>query len=621
MEIEEQIKKLIAEALKALELPEVEVSLEHPQDEAHGEFSSNVAMKFKVKSEELKTTTQNLKLDNPRQIAEAIAEKLQKGQTLEGQTLVERVEVAGPGFINFYLSDEYYLSMLGEISNGRLLKRVERDGESKKRAIVEYSSPNIAKPFTIGHLRSTIIGDAIANVLEANGWEVLRDNHLGDWGTQFGKQICAIKMWGDASRDYTVKELVELYVRFHKEAEEQPELEDQAREWFKKLEDGEAQARELWQKCIEASWQEFSRIYQTLGVPTHGEFQNNGRGYGESFFEDKMGAVIGELTEKGLLKEGEEGAKLVFFPDDKYPPAMILKKDGSTLYHTRDLATDKFRKAMFYPDLIVNEVGAEQKLYFEQLFEMERVLGWYQAGQRVHVGHGMFRFARGKMSTRKGNVIWLQDVLEEAIKRAGVLAKDGSDQGVAEQVGIGALKWNDLKGDPKRDIVFDWDEILNMKGNSGPYVQYTYARTRSVLAKAEARGLGVGIKGQGYVPNMEEKAVLRQLARFGETISRAGEELAPHLVATYIYELAQRFNTFYNKHSILGGTEDEIRNSKSETRNNNQAPNSNEQNMSEEQETKNQELITEFRLALTGAVGQVLKSGLGLLGIAAPEKM
>ena len=222
-------------------------------------------------------------------------------------------------------------------------------------------------------------------------------------------------------------------------------------------------------------------------------------------------------------------------------------------------------------------------------------------------------------------MIWLQDVLEEAIKRAGVLAKDGSDQGVAEQVGIGALKWNDLKGDPKRDIVFDWDEILNMKGNSGPYVQYTYARTQSVLGKSKikdpTKGAGRQKSNIVYVPNGEEKAVLRQLARFGETISRAGEELAPHLVATYIYELAQRFNTFYNKHSILGGTEDEIRNSKSETRNNNQAPNSNEQNMSEEQETKNQELITEFRLALTGAVGQVLKSGLGLLGIAAPEKM
>ncbi len=501
--------------------------------------------------------------------------------------IIEKIEVAGAGFINFYLKTEFFLEATKKATEPGY--GINDSGKGKL-AIVEYSSPNIAKPFTIGHLRSTVIGDAVANLLEMNGWKVMRDNHLGDWGTQFGKQIAAIKKWGDieaiGNAENPVKELVALYVKFHEEAEKDPTLEDEARAWFVKLEKGNKEARDLWQKCIDWSWKEFSRIYELLNIH-HSEEFNNGRGLGESFFEDKMGEVLKMLDKQDWYKEGKEGAKLVFFPGDKYSPAMILKKDGATLYHTRDLATDKYRLDKYHPDLVVNEVGMEQQLYFQQLYEIERMLGWYSEAQRVHVMHGMFRFKEGKMSTRKGNVIWLEEVLREAVERAEKLGKN--DKNVAQMVGIGALKWNDLKGEARRDIVFDWEEILNMKGNSGPFVQYTHARCSSILRKFQIDFTKDGSLSnllQGSVLCNQELAILRWIYRYPEVVEEAGEKFAPHLVATYIYELAQRFNTFYQACRVEDSGE-----------------------------------VNELRYLLTQAVANVLKSGLGLLGIEAPEEM
>ncbi len=453
-------------------------------------------------------------------------------------------------------------------------------------AIVEYSSPNIAKPFTVGHFRSTIIGDAIANLLEATGWRVLRDNHLGDWGTQFGKQIYAIKTWGDEEKIATsvnpVKELVRLYVKFHEEAEKDPSIVEKGREWFKKLEEGDEEARRIWRLCVNWSFKEFDRIYKLLGVEFSDEFEG-GRGLGESFFEDKMQVVIDELEKNKMLKEGEGGAKLVFFPDGKYPPAMILKSNGTTLYHTRDLATDLYRLKRYDPDLIVNEVGAEQTLYFKQLFEMEKMLGWYEEGQRVHVAHGLIRFKEGKMSTRKGNVIWLEELISQAIDRAGDFGS--KDASLAQIVGVGALKWNDLKRDPKTEITFDWDEILSMQGNSGPYLQYTYARTQSVLAKSEVTDYSSGLQLQSDNLNDEEHALLRSYPNYSEVILNASQNYSPNLLCNYLYDLAQKYNSYYNAHKIVGGENEDL------------------------------------GLALTKATGIILKSGLGLLGIETPEKM
>lgn len=566
---QQSIQELIQGVVQQLYGEVPNFSVEHPREESFGDYASNVALLLAPIAKKA-----------PLQIAQEIAE------ALPSSPIVQNVEVAPPGFINFRLPVELLRQELTAVQ-----AQAEKYGQSNQGnaqpVIVEYSSPNIAKPFTIGHLRSTIIGDAVANLLEATGWKVYRDNHLGDWGTQFGKQIYAIKTWGNEAEienaEEPVKKLVELYVKFHEEAEKDPSLEDEGRAWFKQLEEGDPEARRLWQKCIDWSWKEFSRLYELMGITFT---ENGGRGYGESYFENMMEPVVQELKDKGLLKESE-GAWLFFYPNDELPPLMVMKKDGSTLYSTRDLATDKFRLEKYGKNVrIINEVGAEQSLYFQQLFRAEELLGWVEPGQRVHVKHGMFRFADKKMSTRKGNVIWLETVLNEAIERAQGLA-EGMDPVVAQQIGIGAVKWNDLKRSSHLDVVFDWDEILAMQGNSGPYVQYTYARGRSVVAKAR-ESMQMMPDSANYTPNKEEEAVLRWIYRFGEVVADAAENFAPNTLTTYLYELAQRYNAFYNAHSVMQADTDEAK---------------------------------AFRVQLTEASTQVLKNGLQLLGISAPEKV
>ena len=605
--IKDLIVKDIQRIVKELTGQSIIPILEHPKDERHGDYSSNIALaifsssKFRPKADQsLADKVQSSKFRTPMELAEEIATKF-KIQNSKFKIL-EKVEAVKPGFVNFYLSEKYLLENIKTV-----LEEKEKFGSKRqdpnKKVVIEYSSPNIAKPFTVGHLRSTIIGDAIANLLEANGWKVYRDNHLGDWGTQFGKQIYAIKTWGNEDEitksENPVKMLMDLYVRFHQEAEKDPALEEEGRRWFKKLEDGDKETRRLWNKCIEWSLKEFRKIYDRLGISFT---ENNGAGYGESFFEDKMGGIINELEKKGLLKESE-GAKLVFYPKNKYPPLMIIKKDGATLYATRDLATDKFRLNKYGKDVvIINEVGIEQSLYFKQIFEIEKMLGWVKDGQRIHKRHGHYRFKDEKMSTRKGNVIWLEEVLEEAIGRANKLSS-GKAENTAKDIAIGAIKWNDLKRTSEQDIVFDWDEILNMEGNAGPYLQYTFARTHNVIHKAsinvmpnsfqhlERTGILKPASPRGEqvqddkMMEPEEVSLLRALQRFPEIVWEAGENFSPNLLCNYLFDLAQKFNLFYQKHKIL--------------------------------ESENRD----FRLALTQAVGQVIKNGLYLLGIKAPERM
>lgn len=585
MDIKREIRSSLKAAIKDLALQGLSreasgLVLQTPKDQSHGDYASNIAMILWANKE---LRIKNPEWKNPLELAQKIVDSII--QNLRFMIHFDRIEAVAPGFINFFLSEKYLVSNLKEILE-------KKDYASKpinlnKKVVVEFSSPNIAKPFTVGHLRSTIIGDAIANLFRENGWKVYRDNHLGDWGTQFGKQIYAIKTWGDEEKieksENPVKGLVALYVKFHEEAEKNPELEERGREWFRKLENGDKEARRLWQKCVDWSWKEFKTIYEKLGVTFT---ENNGLGYGESFFEDKMDDVLRELSNKKLLKESE-GAKLVFFEKDKYPPFMIVKKDGATLYATRDLATDKFRLKEYGKDVeIINEVGIEQSLYFRQLYELEKMLGWVKEGQRIHKRHGHYRFKDEKMSTRKGNVIWLSDILKEAVERAKKLGSTG--QSIAEAVGIGAIKWNDLKKTSEQDIVFDWDDILNMQGDSGPYLQYTYVRTQSVLSKSRIQNSEFRIsfaRGRLAKLESEEVAVLRALSRFPEIVEEAGEKFSPNLLCSYLFDLAQKFNLFYQRHKILGSKE------------------------------------RDFRLMLTQGVGQVIKNGLQLLGIQSPTKM
>ncbi len=581
--VKDQIIGIIKNALAKADLHTDNPTVTAPADESFGDYTTTVALQL----------GKQLKKD-PFYVAESIAQNIKIADP------IEHVKIIRPGFINISLSKKFLLKNINDV-----LKENDNYGKTSinknKNVIVEYSSPNIAKPFTIGHLRSTIIGQAVANLLGATGWNVFRDNHVGDWGTQFGKQIYAVQKWGDIEKienaENPVKELVVLYVKFHEEAEKNPELEDEARAIFKKLENGDKEIRKMWEQCIDWSWKEFNKIYEKLNVSFT---ENNGRGYGESYFENKMQPIIEELKEKKLLKESK-GAYLVFFPGDKYPPLMILKQDGATLYSTRDLATDKFRltNERYGKDVkIINEVGAEQSLYFQQLYEAEKMLGWVTERQRLHIKHGLYRFKDTKMSTRKGNTIWLEDVLQEAIKRANDLGvandeqsesskkhdlNEAEKQKIAIHVGIGAIKWNDLKRSPHLDVVFDWDEILNMQGNSGPYIQYTYVRCKSVLKKAD----GKITENIDASLNSDELSIIRHLIKFPETVYNASESYSPHYVATYLFDLAQKYNLFYQKNPIL----------------------------------KAEEEVQNTRLLITKATAQVIKNGLDLLGIQVVEKM
>jgi arginyl-tRNA synthetase len=609
MKVVTQLQTTIQQALNDLDFPFTgEIHVEHPADISHGDYATNIALTL---SGELKK--------NPRDLAEQITNQIKtnlnsdkvnsegKEDALGQESFISKIEIAGPGFINFSLSDAFLVAEMGSVIQN---KATPPDSKNKgKKAVVEYSSPNIAKPFTIGHLRSTIIGDAIANLLEATGYEVYRDNHLGDWGTQFGKQIYALKNLGAGSLDENieiisksdnpVKELVKLYVEFHEKAEDKPELDDLAREWFKKLEDGNKEARELWQMCIDWSWVEFDKIYKKLGIKFT---ENQGRGYGESYFEDKMGTVLKELEglSDGISYDvGENGAKLVNFPEaSKLPPMMILKSDGATLYATRDLATDKWRLEEKYgkDTLIVNEVGAEQTLYFRQLFAIEKALGWTKDSQRVHVGHGLYRFKDGKMSTRKGNVIWLEDVLKEAVQKAEKLAdpKREMDAESLQKIAFGALKWSDLKRNTSLDLTFDWDAIMTMQGNSGPYLQYTFVRCNSILKKAKNISspkpfdtLSTSLIDQKLQITPSERDLLRNLYTYSEVVEKAALEYAPHHLTTYLFALAQSFNKFYGASKVVGSEAE----------------------------------VLQLRLSLVKATSQILQKGLGILGIEVVEKM
>ena len=462
--IREKIKILIEKATENLqkekvfpifEIPKIEV--EHPEEKIYGDYSTNVALKIAKISKE-----------NPMEIANNLGSRLK----ILGSKFFEKVEVAKPGFINFFLSKYFFINELKKI-----LSEKDRYGSSKlgkgKTVLIDYSSPNIAKPFGIGHLRSTIIGQTIYNIYKFLGWKCIGDNHTGDWGTQFGKLIVAIKKWGDEKNleDLSINDLEKLYVKFHQEAESNLRLEEEGRVWFKKIEEGDKEARKIWKACVDISLKEFNRIYKLLGIKIDYAF-------GESFYETMLKSIIDEAVKKKVAIKSE-GALIIKYPKNVLPPAMILKSDGATTYLTRDLATVKYRLKKWKPSLIIYEVGVDQTLHFKQLFQAVELLGWAKREKFFHVAHGLIRLKEGKFSTRKGLTVHLEDVLEGAIERAEEIieksetGRDLSDKErkeMAKIVGIGGVKYNDLSQHYSNDIVFDWDKILNLKGNSAPYL-------------------------------------------------------------------------------------------------------------------------------------------------------
>ncbi len=525
--IRHQIANLIEKSIKKLQrgnvFPEFdipEIKIEHPEEEIHGDYATNVAM-----------VIAKIVKKNPMEIAE----KIKSNVKCQMSNVFEKIEVAKPGFINFFLRKEFFIEGLKQILKEKNKYGSGKTGEGKT-MLIDYSSPNIAKSFGIGHLRSTIIGQAIYNIYKFSGFKCIGDNHIGDWGTQFGKLIVAIKNWGGKkSENLSIDDLEKLYVKFHQEVVKNQKLEEESRTWFKKLEEGAREARKIWKNCIKISLKEFTKIYEFLGIKIDYLL-------GESFYQGMLKEIIDEAVKKKVALKSK-GALIIQYPKDEIPPSMLLKSDGATTYLTRDLATVKYRLKRWKPDLIIYEVGTDQELHFKQLFGAVKLLGWSFGSAQdkprkikfFHVGHGLYRTKTGKFSTRKGETIHLEEVLREAIERAKeIIEKSGTSRGLAGEekekiakiVGIGAVKYNDLSQYHSKDIVFDWEKILNLQGNSGPYLQYTFARCQSILRKAKSKIEVKSIKVINF--NLEEENILKTIYKFPEVVQKAAEKFSPN---------------------------------------------------------------------------------------------
>ncbi|GGH21926.1 arginine--tRNA ligase [Paenibacillus segetis] len=521
----------------------------------------------------------------PVQIAEQLKEQI-------NITAVERMESVS-GYLNFYINQEQFAkTVISDILN-KGERYGSRDIGQGRTIVIDYSSPNIAKPFHVGHLRSTVIGNALYQIYSFLGYKCVGVNHLGDWGTQFGKLIVAYQRWGNAEdieRD-AIDELFRLYVKFHQEVEKDSALDDEARAWFVKMEQGDSEALHLWNWFIDISMKEFQKIYDLLDV----RFDSYA---GESFYNDKMDPVIQQLKEQNLLEE-DQGAWLVRLDSFNMAPALMLKKDGSSLYHTRDVTAAIYRQETYHFDKAIYVTDYSQNLHFQQWFKIIELMDYPWAKDLVHVPFGRVSLEGSGFSTRKGNVIKLEDLLQQAILKIKEIIEaknpnlDNKEE-IAKQVGVGAVIFNDLSGNRIKDIVFSWEEALSFEGETGPYVQYTHARACSVLRKAIDSAEGTLPRGQSNVDydpallhNETEFNLLKALSLFPETIELALVKLEPSLISRYLVDLAQAFNRFYHDSPILV----------------------------EELALRN------VRLALVQAVKITLQNGLRLIGLQAPEKI
>lgn len=510
----------------------------------------------------------------PQAIAADIAEKID-------QSAFEKVVATGP-YVNFFLdkskiSDQVIKSVIEAGADYG-----QQDEGHGQNITIDLSSPNIAKPFSVGHLRSTVIGDALSNIFRKMGYNTIKINHLGDWGKQFGLLMVAYKKWGskEAVEANPIDELLKLYVRINAEIENDPELDEEGRKWFKKLEDGDPEATELWQWFRDESLVEFNRIYKLLGV----EFDSLN---GEAFYNDKMDEGVQILEDKGLLKESK-GASIVELDDVNLPPAMIKKSDGATLYITRDIATAMYRARTYNFVKNIYAVGQEQSNHFRQLKAVLKKMGFDWSDDMVHVDFGLVTKNRQKLSTRKGNIILLEPTLQEAISRAKAQIEEKNPElenkeEVAHAVGVGAVKFYDLKTDRRNGYDFDLEAMVSFEGETGPYVQYAYARIQSILRKAN---FTPSTDATYSLSDPESWEIIKLLQDFSRVVKRVAENYDPSLIAKYAINLAQAFNKYYAHTRILDESPER-----------------------------------ESRLALSYSTAVVLKEALCLLGVDAPEKM
>ena len=521
----------------------------------------------------------------PPKIAQALCQAWSHGD-------VARVEPVN-GYMNFFLNRVNF----ARDTLGAILEAGERYGSSDlgagKTICLDYSSINIAKRFHIGHLSTTMIGHSLKRIYDFLGYKTVSINHLGDWGTQFGKMICAYKKWGSKEEveNGGVNELVRLYVKFHEEAEKDPSLDDEGRAWFKKIEDGDEEARSIWGWFKDITLRDTARVYDLLGV----SFDSYA---GESFYNDKMDRVVNELKEKGLLTISN-GASVVDLTEldangketrNSMPPCIILRSDGATLYATRDLAAALYRQDTYHFDKCLYVVAYQQDLHFRQWFKVLDKMGYPWAKDCVHVAFGMISYEGQALATRKGHVVYLEDLLQQAQQKALDIINEKSPdlpdkETVARQVGIGAVVYADLSNNRIKDIDFRWDRALNFDGETGPYVQYTHARCCSLLRKAEA--LNLPEADAEALTDDEAQALLWLLGRFSDVIREAADKYEPSMITRAVTDIAQAYNKFYYEHRILD----------------------------------DDPAAAAARVALTKAVKDVIKTGLGLLGIDAPERM
>ena len=565
--IKEELAKILSEQVPDLSFDEVKSMIEVPQDSKMGDYAFPCFKLAKIMRKA------------PALIAKDIADAISENDIFEK---VEQVNA----YVNMFISKEDFIDEVIE----EVLEKGDDYGKSNvgegKPVIVEFSSPNIAKPFHIGHIRSTVIGNSINLIYQAMGYNVTRINHLGDYGTQFGKMIVAYRHWGneeDVKRE-PIKTLLSYYTKFHEEAEKDPSLDDEARETFAKLEQGGEEEVKLWQWFRDESLKEFTRVYDMLGI----EYDSYA---GESFYSDKMPAVVQELKDKNLLVESN-GAEIVDLEPYGLTPAPILKTDGSTLYITRDLACAKYRKATydFYKNIYV--VASQQNLHFQQLKKILELMGYEWSADIVHVPFGLVSLEDGTMSTRAGRVVFLEDVLNRAIdetreiiKEKGV-ATDNIEE-TAKQVGVGAVVFNELSNNRIKDYVFSWDQVLDFNGETGPYVQYTYARCASILRNAGEDAEDLTGFDPSYLTGDAAYALTKEIYALTDVIIEAGEKYEPSILTRHIVDMAQAFNKFYHDEHILTDNKEERK----------------------------------AKLALTKATKTSLKNGLKLLGMEAPERM
>lgn len=546
------------------------IDIQNSTKKEFGDFQTNFAM-----------MSSKLIGKNPREIANTIIENFEKND------IIEKLEVAGPGFINIFLKNSFLNEEIKKLENEKYDFSFLNTG---KTVIIDYSSPNIAKRMHIGHLRSTIIGDSIKRILNFLGFKTLADNHIGDWGTQFGKLIVAYKNWLDkkAYEEDPIGELERIYVLFSDKAKKDPTLEDEAREELKKLQLGNEDNQKLWKEFIDISLKEYNKVYERLDV-------NFDYYYGESFYNDMMPSVLEELKKKNIARE-DQGALVVFFEDDKLPPAIVQKKDGSFLYTTSDLATMKFRKNELRVDEAVYLTDDRQQNHFKQVFEIGKMLGEPYDYKKTHIVFGIMRFGDQIFSSRSGNTIRLVDLLDEAKKQVKKVIDEKNPnipekekEKIAETIGSGAIKYFDLSQNRTSDITFTWEKVLNFEGNTGPYLQYTYVRIMSIFRKLEEENINVE-NTDIVLDEMAgiERELASELLRFPQAVVKSYENFRPNIIADYLFDTAKLFNSFYNSSSIL------------------------------KEEDKQ---VMDARILLAKKTAFVLKEGLELLGIKTVNRM